>query len=125
MVEDVTVPDNTPMSKGQKFTKTWRFMNNGKCNWSGYTIAFFAGDRMETPDSVPVPDTPAGQTVDVSVELTAPSIDVVPVSNEESIVPSGLKRATFLLFTAAFRRSNPPTRIFPSGWMRIVATAAR
>ena len=75
MIEDVTVPDNTQLTKGQKFTKTWRFMNNGKCNWSGYTIAFFAGDRMETADSVPVPETPAGKTVDVSVELTAPSVD--------------------------------------------------
>src|SRR5262245_19146295 len=35
LVEDVTVPDNAQMSKGQKFTKTWRFMNNGKCTWSG------------------------------------------------------------------------------------------
>jgi uncharacterized protein YkwD len=75
MIADVTVPDNTQMSKGQKFTKTWRFMNNGKCNWNGYTIAFVAGDRMVSPDSVPVPVTDAGKTVDVSVELTAPSVD--------------------------------------------------
>jgi uncharacterized protein YkwD len=63
------------MSYGQKFTKTWRFMNNGKCNWSGYTIAFVAGDRMSSPDSAPVPQTESGKTVDVSVELTAPSAD--------------------------------------------------
>ena len=75
MIADVTVPDDAPMSKGEKFTKTWRFMNNGKCNWSGYTIAFVAGDRMESPDTAPVPDTSAGSTVDVSVELTAPSVD--------------------------------------------------
>jgi uncharacterized protein YkwD len=75
MIEDVTVPDNAQMSPGQTFTKTWRFMNNGKCNWSGYTIAFVAGDRMESPDSAPVPETEAGTTVDVSVELTAPSLD--------------------------------------------------
>src|SRR5215211_1459410 len=75
IIEDVTVPDNTQMSKGQKFTKTWRFLNNGKCNWTGYTIAFVAGDRMETANSAPVPETEAGKTVDVSVELTAPSID--------------------------------------------------
>jgi hypothetical protein len=67
MIADVTVPDDAPMSKGEKFTKTWRFMNNGKCNWSGYTIAFVAGDRMESPDTAPVPDTSAGSTVDVSV----------------------------------------------------------
>jgi uncharacterized protein YkwD len=75
MIQDVTVPDNALMPRGEKFTKTWRFMNNGKCNWSGYTIAFYAGDRMESPDSAAVPQTDAGQTVDVSVELTAPSID--------------------------------------------------
>jgi uncharacterized protein YkwD len=75
MIQDVTVPDNAPMSKGVKFTKTWRFLNNGKCSWSGYTIAFVAGDRMESPDSAPVPLTEPGNTVDVSVELTAPSLD--------------------------------------------------
>ena len=75
LVEDVTVPDNAQMTPGANFTKTWRFMNSGKCNWSGYTIAFVAGDRMETPDSAPVPQTEAGKTVDVSVELTAPSLD--------------------------------------------------
>jgi uncharacterized protein YkwD len=75
LLEDVTVPDNSVMPRGGKFTKTWRFLNNGKCNWSGYTIAFVAGDRMETPDSAPIPQTEAGKTVDVSIELTAPSID--------------------------------------------------
>src|SRR3989304_8252510 len=75
LLEDVTVPDNAVMPRGGKFTKTWRFMNTGKCTWSGYTIAFVAGDPMETPDSAPVPPTEAGKKVDVSIELTAPSID--------------------------------------------------
>jgi uncharacterized protein YkwD len=75
LLEDVTVPDNAVMQPGEKFTKTWRFANTGKCNWSGYTISFVAGDRMETPDSAPIPETEPGKTVDVSVELTAPSID--------------------------------------------------
>lgn len=75
LLEDVTVPDNAQMQRGEKFTKTWRFKNSGKCNWSGYTITFVAGDRMESPTSAPVPQTAAGQTVDVSVALIAPSID--------------------------------------------------
>lgn len=75
LLEDVTVPDNAQMTRGAKFTKTWRFMNSGKCKWSGYTISFVAGDRMETPASAPIPETEAGQTVDVSIELTAPSVD--------------------------------------------------
>jgi uncharacterized protein YkwD len=75
MIADVTVPDNMQLSQGERFTKTWRFLNNGKCNWNGYTIAFVAGDRMASPDTASVPDTQAGATVDVSVELTAPSVD--------------------------------------------------
>lgn len=75
MIADVTIPDNTQMTPGETFTKTWRFLNNGKCNWHGYTIAFFAGDRMGSPDTAPVPDTEAGKTIDVSVQLIAPSTD--------------------------------------------------
>jgi len=75
LLEDVTYPDNTAATRGTKFTKTWRFKNTGTCNWIGYTIAFTAGDRMESPDTAPVPQTEAGATVDISVDLVAPSAD--------------------------------------------------
>ena len=77
LLEDVTYPDNSAAPRGEKFTKTWRFKNTGKCNWVGYTIAFSAGDRMGSPDSASVPQTEAGNTVDVSVDLTAPATDGV------------------------------------------------
>jgi uncharacterized protein YkwD len=102
MIEDVTVPDNTVMTRGQTFTKTWRFMNNGKCNWNGYTIAFFAGDKMESPDSVPVPPTEAGKTVDVSVDLTAPSVDgsytgfYVLKNDKGETLPIGIEQSFWL-----------------------------
>src|SRR5574341_2099831 len=41
-VEDVTYPDNTRLAAGEKFTKTWKLQNTGKCTWIGYTIAFFS-----------------------------------------------------------------------------------
>lgn len=75
LLEDVTVPDDTRVPAGETFTKTWRFKNNGTCHWTGYTISFLAGDRMGAPDSSPIPDTLAGSTVDVSLELTAPTAD--------------------------------------------------
>ena len=75
LLEDVTIPDDTQVAAGETFTKTWRFQNSGTCHWSGYTINFLAGDRMGAPDSAPVPDTVTGSTVDVSVELTAPTAD--------------------------------------------------
>ena len=75
LLEDVTIPDDTRVPAGEPFTKTWRFKNTGTCHWSGYTINFLTGDRMDAPNSAPIPDTLAGETVDVSLELTAPTAD--------------------------------------------------
>jgi uncharacterized protein YkwD len=75
LLEDVTIPDDTRVGGGETFTKTWRFKNTGTCHWAGYTINFLAGDRMGAPDSAPIPDTLAGSTVDISLELTAPTED--------------------------------------------------
>ena len=71
---DVTIPDNTAMQPGQAFTKTWRLQNTGTCTWTtAYSIAVFSGDAMGAPASVPMPkDVPPGQSVDISVDLTAP-----------------------------------------------------
>jgi len=75
LLEDVTIPDDTRLTAGETFTKTWRFKNSGTCHWKGYTISFLTGDRMGAPDSAPIPETLAGSTVDVSLELTAPTAD--------------------------------------------------
>jgi uncharacterized protein YkwD len=83
LVEDVNYPDNTVLPAGQKFTKTWKLQNVGKCNWTGYTLAFVSGDRMSAPETVPVPETEAGQPVDVSIDLVAPSTDGTYLANFE------------------------------------------
>jgi uncharacterized protein YkwD len=75
LMQDVTIPDGTNVPRGAKFTKTWQFKNTGTCAWTGYTIAFAAGDRMGSPDSAPVATTAAGESVNVSVDLIAPSTD--------------------------------------------------
>jgi len=75
LVQDVTIADGTNVPRGSKFTKTWKLQNTGTCPWTNYTIAFVSGDRMSSPDSVPVPQTLAGKPVDVSVDLVAPMTD--------------------------------------------------
>jgi uncharacterized protein YkwD len=82
-IEDVTVPDNTRVTSGEKFTKTWKFQNTGNCKWTGYTVAFVSGDKMQAPESVPVPETEAGKTVEVSIDLVAPSTDGAYAGNFE------------------------------------------
>lgn len=83
LVEDVTYPDNTRLNAGEKFTKTWKLQNVGTCTWTGYTVAFVNGDRMDSPDSVPVPETERSKPVHVSVELVAPSTDKIYRGNFE------------------------------------------
>ncbi len=73
-VADVTVNDGTPVKPGKSFVKTWRVRNNGTTTWgAGYTLAYFADDRMQGPNSVPLPITKPGDTADISVTLTAPT----------------------------------------------------
>ncbi|NWG08285.1 MAG: hypothetical protein HXY35_16540 [Chloroflexi bacterium] len=72
---DVTVPDNTIMSPGQEFVKTWKIKNIGIGTWGeGYKMIFSYGDKM---DGVAQPLTAAvapGEEVEVSVAFKAPSL---------------------------------------------------
>jgi len=73
---DVTVPDGTEFSPGDTFTKTWRLTNAGSCTWtSGYEIIFDHGDQMDGPASQQLTSgtVAPGQSVDISVDLTAPA----------------------------------------------------
>jgi uncharacterized protein YkwD len=101
-VEDITIPDNTALSQGEKFTKTWKLENAGTCDWIGYTAAFDAGERMSAPDSVPIPETAAGSTVEVSVELIAPSVDgqylgIFKIRDAQgNVVPIGIENTVWV-----------------------------
>jgi hypothetical protein len=73
-VADVTVPDGTKYEPGTAFKKTWRLKNIGECAWNGVTMIFDSGSQMGAPASVAVAsDIKPGQTVDVSVDMTAPN----------------------------------------------------
>ena len=73
-VADVTIPDNTPIDGGAEFVKTWRVLNSGTCIWaSDYKLAYYSEERMNAPATVPLAITYPGQTLDISVTLTAPN----------------------------------------------------
>ncbi len=74
-VTDVTVPDDTVFTPGTTFTKTWRLKNIGTCTWTtSYALVFDSGVQMGGQSSVNLPSSvPPGNTVDVSVTLTAPN----------------------------------------------------
>lgn len=75
-VKDVTIPDNTNIAPGAAFTKTWRLQNSGSCTWTtGYVLLFDNGDQMNAPatKSFTTGSVAPGSTVDIEVDLTAPT----------------------------------------------------
>ena len=68
-------PDNTEFSPGEVFTVTWTIENTGTSTWTtGYYIESISGEPMDAGDKVYLPyNVPPGTSVQISVELKAPS----------------------------------------------------
>lgn len=73
-VADVTIPDDTRVEMGQPFTKTWRAKNSGTRPWgAGFKLEFVGGTSMAKVTSIPLPAVAAGDEVNLSVEMQAPT----------------------------------------------------
>ena len=73
---DVNVPDNTVMSPGQDFVKTWKIKNIGACTWdAGYKLVYSYGDDELKGEAQPLAAAIAPQQeAEVSVSFTAPDL---------------------------------------------------
>lgn len=73
-VSDVTIADGSYVAPGSTFVKTWRIRNNGTTTWTtNYKLVFVSGTQMAAQSYVNLPYNVApGQTVDISVQMTAP-----------------------------------------------------
>jgi uncharacterized protein YkwD len=90
-IADVTIPDNTNMVGGMTFTKTWRVANNGTCVWGpAYSLTHYSDERLGSPSFVPLSLTYPGQTLDISVDLTAPNTTGTHRGNFVIKNPAGL-----------------------------------
>ena len=74
-VSDVNFPDGTVLQPGAQFTKTWRLKNIGTCAWAKdtYQLVYFSGEKMGASAAIFPKNVAVGETVDVSINLTAPS----------------------------------------------------
>ncbi len=73
-VSDVTIPDNTPVTPGQKFTKTWKVKNSGTCAWdAGFKFSNVSGDAMNGETFTLSASVAAGAVTDISVAMIAPN----------------------------------------------------
>lgn len=73
--DDITVTDGTRIEAGETFTKTWLLRNDGETTWNeDFTLVFDTGDQMGGPNRQELTvEVPPGETVEISVELTAPT----------------------------------------------------
>jgi hypothetical protein len=80
---DVTVPDDTTVYPGEYFSKTWRLINAGSCNWdANYAVVWFSGDELGLNRAQNFNGVVAvGQSVDVTVDMLAPETPGVYQSN--------------------------------------------
>jgi hypothetical protein len=74
-VQDITLPDGSPVIAGEPFRKVWRVRNAGTCTWTpAYALVFSSGERMGGAAVVPLAASiQPGSTVDLAVDLVAPS----------------------------------------------------
>ena len=71
---DVNVPDNTIMTPGQEFIKTWKVKNTGSCPWgAGYVLAYAGYSNQMSGQFVALTEViQPGQEVELSVQFKAP-----------------------------------------------------
>jgi uncharacterized protein YkwD len=94
-VKDVSIPDNTKLKAGEAFTKTWQLRNTGTCIWNiRYALVFVGGEQMGAVVTTPLSETPPGETLDISINLVAPTKDGAYTGLFELRNPKG--RALFI-----------------------------
>ena len=74
-IKDISYPDDTTVTPGAEFIKTWQLQNTGTCTWnSSYVIFLDDGDALGAAPSVTLTTgvVAPGEKVDVSVSLKAP-----------------------------------------------------
>jgi len=73
-VDDVTIPDDTPVDANEAFDKTWRIRNSGTCVWeAGTTLIQVSGDDLSDIDTLAVPATEPDQELELTVAMKAPA----------------------------------------------------
>ena len=73
-VKDVTIPDNTEMTPGESFTKTWLVSNTGTCAWDpGFVFNVVSGDPLGGVSVTLNQTVQPGNQFEFSVPMVAPT----------------------------------------------------
>lgn len=109
-VTDVTVPDYTPMTPGQAFTKTWRLQNNGTCAWTtAYRLTHVSGNPMGGAATALTQTVNPGGTIDISVNMIAPTAPGEHRGDWRLVNASGQPFGTNVYVIIRVGAATPPT----------------
>ena len=116
-VADVTVPDGQQFSPGSYFTKTWRIKNSGTCAWTTNFIFDFVSGSQMNGWSQHLPKTVyPGDTVDISISMTAPYNPGSYQGNWQLKDPMGYGIGTPIWVKIVVPGSSVPTAILNSDY---------
>ena len=72
-VEDVSIPDNTVVERGETFVKIWRVRNSGSCTWTpAYTVQYAQGNPLEWQAKTIAKIVAPGEEAEVAITVLSP-----------------------------------------------------
>ena len=90
-VEDLTIPDNTPIAYGATIDKQWLVQNSGTCNWNAdYRLKYIGGAVLGAPEEIALYPAKSGTQATIQITFTAPFTDGKYESAWQAFDPSGL-----------------------------------
>lgn len=109
LVADVTVPAGTSFKTGATFTKTWRVINTGTCDWTSEFKITYAGGNLFGADTTKIRQrVPVGGIADISLNMEAPSnMSGTVVSNWQLATDAGSLFGPLLSASIILPGSNP------------------
>lgn len=73
-IEDLTIPDGSQVSPGERLDKRWRVENTGSCNWdASYSVRLIAGPELGVPADQALFPARSGAPATIRTLFTAPS----------------------------------------------------
>jgi hypothetical protein len=109
LVADVTVPAGTSYKAGDTFTKTWRLINTGTCDWTSDFKITYAGGNLFGSDTTKIRKrVPVGGIADISLDMEAPSgSSGTVISNWQMATDAGSLFGPVLTVSIILPGSNP------------------
>ena len=92
-INDSSYPQNSAVAQNETFIKKWKVVNFGRYDWEGMQLQCAKPSRVNADnfcqdpiyDKTYIPDTKVGESIEISVKITAPSHPCTIVSEWEIV----------------------------------------